>query len=418
MGIIDSLKHGWNAFTSRDPTKVVYKYIGPSSTSNQDRPRLTRGNEKSIVTSIYNRLAVDVAATTIVHAKMDDQNRFLKEMDTGLNNCLTLEANIDQTSRSFISDLVISLCDEGYVAAVPVDTSINPDSGSFDIETMRVGQILEWFPEHVRVRVYNQNKGIKEDIIVPKKTIAIIENPFYSIMNEPNSTLQRLIRKLNIMDEIDERTGSGKLDLIIQLPYAVRSETRRGQAEKRRQELEKQLKESGYGIAYSDTTEKIIQLNRTIDNKILSQIEYLTGLLFSQLGITKEIMEGTADEKTMLNYYNRTVEPILSAIADEYKRKFITKTARTQKQTIFFYRDPFRLVPINDIAEIADKFTRNEILTSNEVRQIIGMKPSDNPAADDLRNKNIIATEYGNVNGNDLPEIEERAIDNHIDENL
>lgn len=414
MGIIDSLKHGWNAFTSRDPTKVVYKYIGPSSTINQDRPRLTRGNEKSIVTSIYNRLAVDVASTTIVHAKMDDQNRFLKEMETGLNNCLTLEANIDQTSRSFISDLVISLCDEGYVAAVPVDTSINPDSGSFDIETMRVGQILEWFPEHVRVRVYNQNKGIKEDIIVPKKTIAIIENPFYSIMNEPNSTLQRLIRKLNIMDEIDERTGSGKLDLIIQLPYAVRSETRRGRAEKRRQELEKQLKESGYGIAYSDTTEKIIQLNRTIDNKLLSQIEYLTGLLFSQLGITKEIMEGTADEKTMLNYYNRTVEPILSAIADEYKRKFITKTARTQKQTIFFYRDPFRLVPINDIAEIADKFTRNEILTSNEVRQIIGMKPSDNPAADDLRNKNIIATEYGNVNGNDLPEIEERYIDNSL----
>lgn len=412
MGIIDKVKNGWNAFTSRDPT-YMFKDIGPSYSILQDRPRLTRGNDRSIVNSIYNRLAVDVASTTIIHAKTDSEHRFLEPVKSGLNECLTLEANIDQTHRSFITDVVISMCDEGYIAVVPIDTKGNPEkSESYDILTMRVAKIIEWYPRHVKVRAYNDRTGQKEDIIFEKRRCAIIENPFYNIMNEPNSTLQRLIRKLNLLDNMDDQLINGKMDLIIQFPWLIRGDTRKKQAEERRKALEEQLSASNkYGIAYADGSEKITQLNRPVDNKLLSEIEYLTGMLFSQLGITKEIMEGTADEKTMRNYYNRTVEPILSAISDEYERKFLSKTARTQNQTIMYFRDPFKLVPINEIADIADKFTRNEIVTSNEMRQVIGLKPSSNPAADDLRNKNIIATEYGNVDGNNIPEMEERLVD-------
>ena len=382
------LKHAFNAFMNRDPT-VGQGSIGPGYSMRPDRSRLTGGNERSIVTSIYNRIAIDVAAININHCRVDENQRLVENIDSTLNTCLNLEANIDQTGRAFMQDVVMSLLDEGCVAIVPVETSIDPAvSSSYDIWSMRTGKILEWRPEHVRVRVYNEKTGCREDITVPKKTVAIVENPLYAVMNEPNSTMQRLIRKLNLLDAVDEQSGSGKLDMIIQLPYVIKTEARRKQADKRIKDIEDQLK-GPYGIAYTDGTEKIVQLNRPIENNLMKQIEYLTNMLYSQLGITQTVLDGTADEQTMLNYYSRTIEPIISAIVDEMKRKFLTKTARTQMQTIKFFRDPFRLVPVGNIAEIADKFTRNEILTSNEIRQIIGMKPSDDPKADQLINSNL-----------------------------
>ena len=382
------LKHAFNAFMNRDPT-YGKESIGPGYSMRPDRSRLTGGNERSIVTSIYNRIAIDVAAININHCRVDENQRLVENIDSTLNTCLNLEANIDQTGRAFMQDVVMSLLDEGCVAIVPVETSIDPAvSSSYDIWSMRTGKILEWHPEHVRVRVYNEKTGCREDITVPKKTVAIVENPLYAVMNEPNSTMQRLIRKLNLLDAVDEQSGSGKLDMIIQLPYVIKTEARRKQADKRIKDIEDQLK-GPYGIAYTDGTEKIVQLNRPIENNLMKQIEYLTNMLYSQLGITQTVLDGTADEQTMLNYYSRTIEPIISAIVDEMKRKFLTKTARTQMQTIKFFRDPFRLVPVGNIAEIADKFTRNEILTSNEIRQIIGMKPSDDPKADQLINSNL-----------------------------
>lgn len=383
------LKKAWNAFTNRDPTKNYYD-TGYGYSTRPDRPRLTRGNERSIVTSIFNRISLDVAAIDIKHCKLDDNGRYFSDISSGLNNCLGLEANIDQTSRAFIQDVVMSLLDEGSVAIVPVDTTTDPTfTDSYDILTMRTGKILEWKPAHVKVRVYNDRTGKQEDITVPKRTVAIIENPLYSIINEPNATMQRLIRKLSLLDVTDEQTASGKLDLIIQLPYVIKTDARRQQAENRRKDIEMQLAGSKYGIAYTDGTEKITQLNRSVENNLMKQVEYLTNLAFSQLGITQSILDGTADEQTMLNYYNRSIEPIVSAIVMEMHRKFLSKTARTQKQAIKAFRDPFKLVPVNNIAEIADKFTRNEILTSNEIRQIIGMKPSDDPKADQLINSNI-----------------------------
>ncbi len=384
------LKHAWNAFTGTDYT--TYQDVGPGYSSRPDRIRLTRGNERSIITSVYNRIALDVAALNVQHIRLDENGRFLSVIQDGLNTCLTVEANIDQTARAFIQDIVVSMLDEGCVAIVPVDTTYDPSvTGSYDIQTMRVGKILDWYPQHVRVRLYNERTGTKENILVPKSTVAIVENPLYAVVNEPNSTMQRLIRKLNLLDVIDEQSGSGKLDLIIQLPYVIKTEARRQQAENRRKDIEAQLSGTKYGIAYADGTERITQLNRSVNNNLMSQIEYLTSMLYSQLGITQSILDGTADEKTMLNYNNRTIEPIISAIVDEMKRKFLTKTARSQSQSISFFRDPFKLVPVNDIAEIADKFTRNEIMTSNEIRQVIGMKPSDDPRADELRNKNLSA---------------------------
>ena len=390
MSFGSRLKHAWNAFTGN--VQMNYRDLGMSYSYRADRPRLTRGNERSIVTSVYNRIALDVAALNFQHIRLDKNGRFLSVIEDGLNNCLTLEANIDQTARSFIQDVVISMFDEGSVAIVPVDTTTDPNvSGSYDIQTMRVGQILDWYPQYIRVRLYNEQIGKKEDIVVPKSATAIIENPLYSVINEPNSTMHRLIRKLNLLDVIDEQSGSGKLDLIIQLPYVIKTEARRQQAENRRKDIENQLSGTKYGIAYTDGTERITQLNRSVNNNLMSQIEYLTSMLYSQLGITQSILDGTADEKTMLNYNNRTIEPIASAIVGEMKRKFLTKTARSQLQSISFFRDPFKLVPVNEIAEIADKFTRNEIMTSNEIRQVIGMKPSDDPRADELRNKNLSA---------------------------
>lgn len=405
MSFGSKLKHAWNAFTGQP--QIVYRNLGTNYPYRMDRPRLSRGNEKSIVTSVYNRIALDVAALNIHHVRLDNDGRFLSIINDGLNTCLTLEANIDQTARSFIQDIVISMFDEGSIAIVPVDTTTDPNiSGSYDIQSMRVGQILDWYPQHIKVRCYNELTGRKEDIVIPKSTVAIIENPLYAVINEPNSTMQRLIRKLNLLDVIDEQSGAGKLDLIIQLPYVIKTETRRQQAENRRNDIESQLSGSKYGIAYTDGTERITQLNRSVNNNLMGQIEYLTSMLYSQLGITQTILDGTADEKTMLNYYNRTIEPIISAIVDEMKRKFLTKTARSQHQSITFFRDPFKLVPVNEIAEIADKFTRNEIVTSNEMRQIIGMKPADDPGADELRNKNLsapsIAKEGLPVKENDL----------------
>ena len=395
MGFIDRLQHGWNAFIGRDPTEnYSYKNYGTSYSLRPDRFRFTRGNERSIITSVYNRLAVDAAAIAILHAKLDENDRFVETKESNLNDCLTVSANKDQTGRAFLQDVYMSMLDEGCVAIVPVDTTLDPSvTDSYDISSLRTGKVVQWYPDYVKVSLYNdqQNKGTQEEIILPKKYVCIVENPFYSIMNEPNSTMQRLIRKLNILDAIDEQSGSGKLDLIIQLPYIVKTPARREQAESRRKEIEMQLTGSKYGIAYTDGTEKITQLNRSVDNNLMSQIEYLTSMLYSQLGITKEIMDGTADEKTMLNYYNRTIEPIVSAAVDEMKRKFLTKTARSQKQSIIFFRDPFKLVPVSQLAEIADKFTRNEIMTSNEIRQVVGMKPSKDPEADELRNKNLSA---------------------------
>ena len=390
MSLGARLKHAWNVFTANETVGARWD-IGPSYFYRPDRPIFSRGNERSIITSVYNRIALDVAAITIQHVRLDDEGRFTSVMNTSLNDCLSLEANLDQTGRAFIQDIVQSMLDEGCVAIVPVDTDIDPDEGSYKIETMRTGKILEWYPQHVKVRVYNEQTGKKEDVLVSKRTVAIVENPFYAVMNEPNSTMQRLIRKLNILDAIDEQSGSGKLNLIIQLPYVIKTEARRQQAEKRRKDIEEQLSGSKYGVAYTDGTEHVVQLNRPVDNNIMSQIEYLTSMLYSQLGLTQTIMDGSADDKTMLNYLTRTVEPILSAIVDEMKRKFLTKTARSQKQSILFFRDPFKLVPVSEIAEIADKMTRNEIMTSNEIRQKIGMTPSKDPNADKLRNSNLSA---------------------------
>ena len=384
------LKHAWNAFIgNRDPTRIQGYYAG-GSTYRPDRPRLSRGNERSIVTSVYNRIALDASAISVQHVQLDKDGRYLHTRDSGLNTCLTLSANVDQTGRAFMQDAVMSMLDEGVVAIIPVDTDIDPkQSDGYNILSLRTGKILEWFPKDVRVRVYNEQTGEKQDIIVPKKSTAIIENPHYAVMNEPNSTLKRLIRKLILLDAIDEQSGSGKLDLIVQLPYVIKTDARRQQAETRRKDIEDQLSGSKYGIAYTDGTERITQLNRPVENNLMKQIEYLTSELYSQLGITQSILDGSADEKTMLNYYSRTIEPIISAIVDEMKRKFLTKTARSQAQSIVFFRDPFKLVPVNDLAEIADKFTRNEIMTSNEIRQIVGMKPSDDPKADQLINSNL-----------------------------
>lgn len=415
MSFGSRLKHAWNAFTGN--VQMNYRDLGMSYSYRADRPRMSRGNERSIVTSVYNRIALDVAALNVQHVRLDENGRFLSVIDDGLNNCLTLEANVDQTARSFVQDVVISMFDEGSVAIVPVDTTTDPNvSGSYDIQSLRVGQILDWYPQHIRARVYNEQTGRKEDIVVPKSAVAIIENPLYAVINEPNSTMQRLIRKLNLLDVIDEQSGSGKLDLIIQLPYVIKTEARRQQAENRRKDIENQLSGSKYGIAYTDGTEHITQLNRSVNNNLMSQIEYLTSMLYSQLGITQSILDGTADEKTMLNYNNRTIEPIISAIVDEMKRKFLTKTARSQRQSISFFRDPFKLVPVNEIAEIADKFTRNEIMTSNEIRQVVGMKPSDDPRADELRNKNLSEPSGSDQQSEEVPittdnSVEESASD-------
>lgn len=385
------LKHAWNAFTSDNfSNKMSYVDVGASYGLRPDRIRLNLSNERSIISSIYTRIGIDVSSIDIRHVRLDSNNRYLESIDSGLNTCLTLEANIDQAAQAFKQDIAMSLLDKGVIALVPVETSLNPEnSSSYDIKSMRVGEIKEWYPQHVGVKVYNDKTGKKEDLILPKSLVAIIENPLYSVMNEPNSTLQRLIRKLNMLDTIDEQSSSGKLDLIIQLPYVIKSEARREQAEQRRKDIEVQLKGSQYGIAYTDGTEKITQLNRPAENNLLQQVEYLTNMLYGQLGLTEEVIAGTADEKTMLNYHNRTIKPILVAITQAMERTFLTKTARTQSQAIKFFRDPFELVAVSDIAEIADKFTRNEILSSNEVRSIIGFKPASDPKADELRNKNI-----------------------------
>ena len=407
MGIRDRLQHAWNAFVYNDNTYVDPQNLGGLSTFKPDRVHFSRGVERSIVTSVYNRLALDVSSIAIKHVRLDENGRFKEEVDSGLQNCLNVEANIDQTGRAFLQDVVMSMLDEGCVAIVPVDTTIDPaKSGSYEINTMRTGKILEWYPAHVRVRVYNDRKGIHEEVVLPKSAVAIIENPLYAVINEPNSTMQRLIRKLNLLDVVDEQTSSGKLDLIIQLPYVIKSEARRKQAEERRKDIEMQLSGSKYGIAYTDGTERITQLNRPAENNLMKQVEYLTSMLYSQLGLTQSIMDGSADDKTMLNYYNRTVEPILAAITDEIKRKFLTKTARSQKQTVMYFRDPFKLTPVLDLAEIADKFTRNEIMTSNEIRQIVGMKPATDPSADELRNKNLNQSneEVGNKKAIESPE--------------
>lgn len=389
MDIGSRLKHAWNAFMNRDPTEVDYD-IGPAYYYRPDRPRLTRGNERSIVTAVYNRIALDVSDIDIRHVRLDENGRYIEDINSGLNNCLTVEANIDQTGKAFIQDVVMSMLDEGCVAIVPVDTTLNPKvTGSYDINSMRTGKIVQWYPQHVKVNLYNDKTGRKEEVTLPKSMVAIVENPLYAVMNEPNSTLQRLIRKLNLLDYVDEQTGAGKLDLIIQLPYVIKSNARRQQAEDRRADIERQLKDSKYGIAYTDGTERITQLNRPVENNLMKQIEYLTSMLYSQLGINQAVLDGTADEKTMLNYTNRSIGPIISAIVDEMKRKFLTKTARSQMQSIRYFKDPFKLVPVNEIAEISDKLTRNEIASSNEIRQIIGWKPSQDPAADELRNKNL-----------------------------
>ena len=415
MGITDRIRHGWNAFMNRDSPRVNYYDLGLGSTSRPDRARLTRGNERTIITSVFNRIAMDCAAIEMQHVRLDEQGRFVEAIKSGLGECLTIEANKDQTSRAFVQDMVMSMFDEGCIAVVPVDTSINPlFNTTFDIHSLRVGKIIEWYPDHVKINLYNDRTGQKEDIVLPKKNVAIIENPMYAIMNEPNSTLQRLIRKLGILDVIDEQSGSGKLDLIVQLPYTIKSEARKKQAEDRRKDIEMQLAGSKFGIAYTDSTEHITQLNRPIENNMMSQIEYLTNLLYAQLGITTSVLDGTADEKTMLNYNNRVIEPILSAISNEFKRKFLTKTARAQNQSIMYYRDPFKLAPINNIAEIADKFTRNEILSSNEVRQIIGLKPSNDPRADELLNKNMAARGDENPDWQNDSSDEEATYDKYL----
>lgn len=415
MGFFDTLRHSWDVFRNREPTPT-YQATGPGYSYRPDRPRLTRGNERTTVTSLYNRIALDVAAINVSHCKVDENGRFVENIKSGLNDCLNLEANLDQTGRAFIQDVVMSMLDEGSVAIVPIETDLNPNStGGYDIYSMRTAKIIQWYPEHVRVRLYNQRTGHHEEITVSKKTVAIIENPLFAVINEPNSTMQRLMRKLALLDLVDEQASAGKLDLIIQLPYIVKSEARRTQAEARRKDIEMQLTNSKYGVAYTDGTEKITQLNRPLENNLLKQIEYLTNLLYSQLGITQGILDGTADEQTQLNYQSSTIEPIISAIVDEMKRKFLTKTARTRMQTIKFFKDPFKLVPVGNIADIADKFTRNEVLTSNEIRQIIGFKPSSDPKADELRNSNLNHPDevgmMGQPPGNQGPPIEEQPVE-------
>lgn len=401
LSVGSRFKNAWNAFRNREPTKV-FQDIGYGYSYRPDRFHLTRGNERSIVTSVYNRIALDVAAIDIQHVQLDAEGRFCDVVQSGLNNCLSTEANLDQTGRAFIQDAVMSMMDEGCIAIVPVDTDDDPDDTTgYQILSMRVGRIRDWYPKHIRVELYNEETGRKQDIVVPKSTVAIVENPLYAVINEPNSTMQRLIRKLNLLDAVDEQSSSGKLDLIIQLPYVIKTEARRKQAEKRRKDIEQQLAGSKYGIAYTDGTERITQLNRSLENNLMKQIEYLTSMLYSQLGITQSILDGTADDKTMLNYYNRTIEPIIAAIVDEMKRKFLSKTARSKNKSIKFFRDPFKLVPVADLAEISDKFTRNEIATSNEIRQVIGWKPSDDPKADELRNSNLSQP-------NESPILEER----------
>lgn len=396
MRLADSLgsrlKRAFNVFSGRDQNESAHDY-GMSYSYRPDRLRLTRGNERTIITSIYNRIALDVASISIRHVDLDKDGRYKSERKTGLNSCLSLSANIDQTARAFVQDIVMSMFDEGVVAVVPIDTERDYFNGPVqDIYSMRTGKIVEWFPRDVKVRLYNDQTGQKEDLVFPKDEIAIIENPFYAIMNQSNSMVQRLIRKLALLDAIDEQTTSGKLDLIIQLPYVVKSEARRQQAEQRRRDIEQQLTGSRYGIAYTDGTERITQLNRPIENNLMKQIEYLMSMVFSQLGMTQSILDGTADEQTMLNYNNRIVEPVVAVIVDSFKRSFLSKTAITQGQSISYFRDPFRLVPVSQVAEIADKFTRNEIMTSNEIRQVVGMKPSDDPKADELRNSNLNQT--------------------------
>ena len=389
------LMHAWNAFSNRE---AVYGYpqydFGMGYSIRPDRVRLTLGSERTIVSSIYNQIAIDVSAISVVHARMDQNGRFLESVSSGLNECLSISANVDQSGRNFLQEAVMSLFDEGAIAIVPVDTTINPQvSGGYDIRSLRTGKILDWFPDHIRVEVYNEKLGRKEEVTLPKSMVAIIENPLYLVMNEPNSTLKRLVNKINLLDSIDTQSGSGRLDLFIQLPYTIKSDARRAQAIQRTKDIELQLAGSKYGIAYVDGSEKITQLNRPAENNLLKQVEYLTGMLYNQLGLTESVFNGTADEKTMLNYYNRTVEPVLSAIVNEMRRKFLTKTARSLGQDIVFFRNPFRLVPVLELAEIADKFTRNEILSSNEVRAIIGYKPSNQPGADELRNKNLNQSE-------------------------
>ena len=401
-------KRAWNAFLSREPT-YNFDHHGYGYSYRPDRFRSIPRVDRTIVSSIRNRIALDVASVSIQHAVLDENGRFISERKSSLNECLTLSANIDQTGRAFIQDVVLSMLDEGVVAILPVDTDCDPETGAFDIYSMRVAKILEWYPSAVKLQAYDDRIGLKKDIIMSKSSVAIIENPFYSVMNEPNSTIQRLIEKLSLLDVVDQQNCSGKLDMIIQLPYVIKTEVRRKQAEERRQAIENQLSGSRYGIAYTDGAERITQLNRPVENNLLKQIEYLTALMFSQLGITQTILDGTADEKTMLNYYTRIIEPILSAIVDEMRRKFLTRTARTQRQSIVFYRDPFKLVPVNDMADIADKFTRNEILSSNEIRQIVGFKPSDDPRADELRNKNI--SEPADRGSGNTPETKEIATD-------
>lgn len=415
MGLGDRIRNGWNAFMNRDPTPDYLKYTpyyGTVSSNRPDRTRLLPGNERTIINAIENRISVDVAAVKIIHARLDDNGRFQNEINSGLNSCMTVSANKDQTGRAFFQDVAMSLLDEGCIAVVPVDTDVNLNTNdSFEILTLRVGKIVTWFPDYVKVRLYNDRNGRYEEIILEKDKVAIIENPFYSVMNEPNSILKRLNRKLQLLDAVDEQSSSGKLDLIIQLPYVIKTEQRRQQAETRRKEIEMQLTGSKYGIAYTDGTEKVIQLNRSLENNLMTQVEYLTSMLYSQLGITADVLNGTADEKTMLNYNNRVIEPIISAITDEFKRKFLTPTARTQRQSITFYREPFKLVPVNDLAEIADKFTRNAILSSNELRGLIGFKPVDDPKADELRNKNLNETE-----GQESPIVADRSKEPKSDE--
>lgn len=415
----ERLKHAWDAFTGNDNR---YKLVGSSYSFRPDRPRLTRGNERTLTTSVYNRIALDCAAIKIQHVRLDENDRFLEVVDSGLNYCLTTEANIDQTGRAFIQDVVLSMLDEGVVAIVPTETSDSPiRTGNFEIHTMRTAKITEWYPEHVRLNLYNQKSGKKEDIILPKSTVAIVENPMFTIINEPNSTMQRLVRKLSLLDVVDEESSSGKLNLIIGLPYLTKSEARKAQAERRREEIRDQLASDKYGIAYTDGTEKITQLNRPLENNLMAQIEYLTNQLYSQLGLTTEILNGTADEAAMLNYYSRTIEPIIAAITDEMKRKFLTKTARSPayRQSVEYFRDPFSLVPVNQLAELADKFTRNEIMTSNEIRQIVGMRPSDDPNADVLRNKNLNQTATdAMLEGEQIAEDEEANAQNENDDGL
>jgi hypothetical protein len=404
------LKHAWNAFRNRDPTeRTTYANYGTSTSQRPDRPHLRVTNERSIIISVYNRIALDVSAAKLMHVRLDDNDRFEEVIDSGLNYILTQEANIDQTAISFIQDVVMSMFDEGVVAVVPIDTTIDPTiSGAFDINSVRTGRIIEWFPQHIRVRVYNDRTGTKEELTLPKKMVAIVENPLYAVMNEPNSTLKRLIRKLSILDAIDEQSGSGKLDLIIQLPYVIKSAARREQAEQRRNDIEVQLSGSKYGIAYTDGTERVTQLNRPAENNLMTQVQYLTSMLYSQLGLTEAVFNGTADEATMLNYNTRTIVPILKAITHEFKRKFLTKTARTQKQTIMHFIDAFSLVPANELANVADKFTRNEILSSNEIRAVIGFKPSKDPKADELRNKNLNASDEDPINKKEGEKNEQR----------